>query len=34
MELSEFFTANPQVAVAFSGGVDSAYMKRPGMALG
>lgn len=26
MELSEFFAANPQVAVAFSGGVDSAYL--------
>ena len=26
MELKEFFTANPKAAVAFSGGVDSAYL--------
>ena len=26
MNLSEFFTENPQVAIAFSGGVDSAYL--------
>lgn len=26
MELQEFFTANPSVALAFSGGVDSAYL--------
>lgn len=26
MELSEFFAAHPKVAVAFSGGVDSAYL--------
>lgn len=26
MELSEFFTQHPQVALAFSGGVDSAYL--------
>ncbi len=26
MQLQEFFTTNPQVAIAFSGGVDSAYL--------
>ena len=26
MNLSEFFTENPQAAIAFSGGVDSAYL--------
>ncbi len=26
MELNEFFAAHPEVAVAFSGGVDSAYL--------
>ena len=26
MTLQEFFTANPKAAIAFSGGVDSAYL--------
>ena len=26
MTLEQFFTKNPEVAVAFSGGVDSAYI--------
>ena len=26
MELNDFFAAHPEVAVAFSGGVDSAYL--------
>ena len=34
MELSEFFRANPQAAIAFSGGVDSAYLLWAGVQAG
>ena len=34
MELSEYFQAHPQAAIAFSGGVDSAYLLWAGMQAG
>ena len=34
MELSEFFQENPQTAIAFSGGVDSAYLLWAGVQAG
>ena len=34
MELMEFFQAHPQAAIAFSGGVDSAYLLWAGMRAG
>ena len=34
MELSDFFTEHPRAALAFSGGVDSAYLLYAGMRWG
>lgn len=34
MELTEFFQSNPKLALAFSGGVDSAYLLYAGMKYG
>ena len=34
MELSDFFQENPQAAIAFSGGVDSAYLLYAGVKYG
>ena len=34
MTLQEFFTEHPRVALAFSGGVDSAYLLYAGLRAG
>lgn len=34
MELKEFFAAHPKIALAFSGGVDSAYLLYAAKQLG